>query len=79
MVAGFDQEAEGAAGEAVLPVLVERDDLHRDVAQRGSCLSWLSTDQPSMSGRKTSREIAVGRYFFAQDERVGAPRGAPAP
>ena len=26
----------------------------------GLCLSWLSTVQPSMSGRNTSREMAVG-------------------
>ena len=31
----------------------------------GSCLRWLSTVQPGMSGRKTSSDTAVGRYSRA--------------
>ena len=38
----------------------------------GSCLSWLSTVQPSMSGRNTSSEIAVGRNCARQRQRVVA-------
>ena len=38
----------------------------------GFCLSWLSTVQPSMSGRNTSSETAVGLIFARQGQRVGA-------
>ena len=41
----------------------------------GSCLSWLSTVQPSMSGRKTSSETAVGWYCARERQRVGAAHG----
>ena len=41
----------------------------------GSCLSWLSTVQPSMSGRKTSSETAVGRNSRASVERLRAAHG----
>ena len=40
----------------------------------GSCLSWLSTVQPSMSGRNTSSETAVGWNSLRQVERLGAAR-----
>ena len=40
----------------------------------GSCLSWLSTVQPSMSGRNTSSETAVGWYSLASAS-ASAPRG----
>jgi hypothetical protein len=74
-VVGLGDEGEGAACEAVLALLVEGDDLHGDVAGGGSCLSWFSTVQPSMSGRKMSSEMAVGRNWLGEGEarrRVGA-------
>ena len=40
----------------------------------GSCFSWLSTVQPSMSGRNTSSETAVGWYCLRQ--RQAPPRRA---
>ncbi len=39
----------------------------------GFCLSWLSTVQPSMSGRNTSSETAVGWYCLASSS-ASAPR-----
>ena len=36
----------------------------------GLRLSWLRTVQPSMSGRNTSSETAVGLYLAASDERI---------
>ncbi len=39
----------------------------------GFCLSWLSTVQPSMSGRNTSSETAVGWYCLARSS-ASAPR-----
>ena len=39
----------------------------------GSCFSWLSTVQPSMSGRNTSSETAVGWYSRASAS-ASAPR-----
>ena len=36
----------------------------------GLCLSWLSTVQPSMSGRKTSSQTAVGWNCFRQIQRL---------
>ena len=41
----------------------------------GSCFSWLSTVQPSMSGRKTSSEMALGWYSRARAS-ASAPRMA---
>ena len=41
----------------------------------GSSLRLLSTVQPSMSGRKISRVMAVGRYWRASDERLVAAHG----
>ena len=40
----------------------------------GFCLSWLSTVQPSMSGRKMSSDTAVGLVFARQVQRVLAAR-----
>ena len=39
----------------------------------GFCLSWLSTVQPSMSGRNTSSDTAVGWYSRASAS-ASAPR-----
>ena len=41
----------------------------------GSSLSWLSTVQPSMSGRKMSSEIAAGSELARQGERLRALGG----
>ena len=41
----------------------------------GFCLSWLSTLQPSMSGRNTSSDTAVGWYCFASSS-ASVPRAA---
>ena len=38
----------------------------------GSRFSWFSTVQPSMSGRNTSSDTAVGRYLRASAQRLGA-------
>jgi hypothetical protein len=56
----LDEIGEGAVREAVLALLLQRDDLHRNVPRGGSSLSWFSTVQPSMSGRKISSEMAAG-------------------
>ena len=45
----------------------------------GFCLSWLSTVQPSMSGRKTSSETAVGWILLGEVERIGAAHRDAAP
>ena len=57
----------------MLAIFVQRDDLNRNVPGLGFCLSWLSTVQPSMSGRKTSSETAVGLIFLRQRQRFRAP------
>jgi hypothetical protein len=44
----------------------------------GSCLSWLSTVQPSMSGRNTSSVTAASSNLRASDKR-SAPSWPPAP
>ncbi len=73
-------ERERAAGQAVLAVVVEGHELHRDVAGRRVLLQAGSAPvQPSMSGRKTSREIAVGWNSLRQRQRVGAATWRPAP
>ena len=41
----------------------------------GFCLSWLSTVQPSMSGRNTSSETARRLVLAWQGERIGAAHG----
>ena len=68
-------ERERAAREAVLPVLVQRDICTGIWRVSGSCFSWLNTVQPSMSGRKTSSETAVGLNSRGELERVGAAHG----
>ena len=42
---------------------------------RGLCLSWLSTVQPSMSGRNTSSETAAGWILLGKLQRFRAARG----
>jgi hypothetical protein len=44
----------------VVALLLDGDDLHRDVPGLGILLQRASTVQPSMSGRKMSSVIAVG-------------------
>ena len=41
----------------------------------GLCLSWLSTVQPSMSGRNTSSETAAGWILLGEIQRLGAASG----
>lgn len=53
-------EGEGAAGQPMLTILVELMIWTGICRVCGFCLSWLSTVQPSMSGRKMSSEIAAG-------------------
>ncbi len=38
----------------------------------GFCFNWLSTLQPSMSGRKTSSDTAFGLNSVAKRQRLGA-------
>jgi hypothetical protein len=72
-VVGLLHEGEGAARQAMLAILVEADDLHRDVPRLRICLSWLSTVQPSMSGRKMSSEIG-DRLVLARESSASLPR-----
>jgi len=41
---------------------------------RGLCLSWLSTVQPSMSGRNTSSDTAAGWNCLASSSASAAAR-----
>ena len=65
-------EREGAAREAVLAVLVERDDLHRDVPRRRVLLE-LAEHRPAEHVGQEHIERDRRRLVFArQRERVGA-------
>jgi len=44
----------------MVPIVVGRKHLNRNVASAGSCLRWFNTVQPNMSGKNTSSEMAVG-------------------
>ena len=68
------QEAERAAREAVLPVLVERDDLHRDVAQRRVLLE-LAEHRPAEHVGQEDVERDRRRAVLARErQRLGAAR-----
>ena len=69
-------ERERPAGQRVLPILIQGNDLDRDVPRQRIVFELrLSTVQPSMSGRNTSRETAVGWYCLARSS-ASAPRAA---
>ena len=67
-------EREGAARQAVLPVLVQRDDLHRDVPRRRVLLE-LAEHGPAQHVGQEDVERHGGRPVLArQRQRLGAAR-----
>ncbi len=72
---GLADVRERAAREAVLPVLVERHDLDRDVPRRGIALQ-VTEHRPPQHIRQEYIERNRGRPVFANEiERVGARGG----
>ena len=72
-------EGERAAGEAVLAVLVQRDDLHRNVAGQRIVLE-LAQHRPAQHVGQEDVERDRGRLeLLGEIERVGAAHRRPAP
>ena len=56
----FGYKCKGPVRKAMMTVLIEGEHLDRNMPRLRSCLRWLSTVQPSMSGKNTSSEMAAG-------------------
>ncbi len=67
------QEGERAARQTVLAILIESNDLHRDVARRGVLLELAQHAPAQHVGQENIERDGGGLVFARQRQRLGAP------